>query len=161
MGFEVCEEAKPGSAAYSWASDHMLGTRLRLYMPSLLVVSAGTNDAGGMVSGKIEVFSKRANRIVDLAHEYGVEVLWVIPPTNYVKTQRLDRWLAANSTADYLFDSRCVDIKIADKVHPTIKAAKGWAKLVWQTILKGYDPCYPGEVKVIVDQHGVGIEWPW
>ena len=90
MGFEVCKESKPGSAAYSWASDHMLGNQLRLHMPSLLVVSVGTNDAGGMISGRIEVFSKRANRIVEMAHEYGAEVLWVIPPTNKVKTQRLD-----------------------------------------------------------------------
>ena len=51
MGFEVCKESKPGSAAYSWASDHMLGNQLRLHMPSLLVVSVGTNDAGGMICG--------------------------------------------------------------------------------------------------------------
>lgn len=153
---EVCKEARPGSTALSWANSVWLRRLLARHEPSLLIVSVGTNDAGGIASRY--KFPKNALRIVEIGHEFGAEVLWVIPPTNSVKTAHLDRWVEANITSDRLYDTRCLNLKIADKVHPGLKESRRWARSVWSVILHGGDPCAPaGRFEPVLG--GAGFEF--
>jgi hypothetical protein len=139
-GAEVWSKAECGSSTIPWASRKLVRL-LEKYEPDILLVSLGTNDAGGIIARK--VFPRKATWIVDKAHEYGAEVVWVIPPQNKMRVQNLMNWVRNHSTADRVFDSTCLDLKIHDGVHPTRKASKYWARIMWMFLMGQEDPCHP------------------
>lgn len=158
---QVFAEAKAGSAAYMWANEYSFGRRLKRYKPELVIISLGTNDAGGIKARK--AFPQRANWLVDRAHQDGIKVIWVIPPQNKVRVKHLMDWLREHSRADAIFDTTCMDIKISyDGVHPGLKESKRWAQAVWDFVREGKNPCHrplPPWFQLIADENGVGIRW--
>jgi lysophospholipase L1-like esterase len=162
LGYKVFHKGKPGSATMSWVQESWIGKRLKMHKPNLVIISSGTNDAGGIIARK--KFPANADKIVARVHKTGAKIIWVIPPQNKVRVRHLMDWVREHSTADAVFDTTCMDIKLSDGVHPTLKEARRWADAVWKFVLEGKDPCnpsWPGGTSWIVERNSVGFRWRW
>lgn len=118
--------ARGGTNAGQWLSEHWFTTALRRYRPSTVLVSLGVNDGGVKINR--EKFPARVKRLVALAHERSVSVVWLLPPKMKPRTAFI-REAVEKSGADCWHDASKLDIPLfEDHVHPTFKGLEIWAE---------------------------------
>jgi lysophospholipase L1-like esterase len=106
----------------------------------LVVVSLGTNDAGGVTSRKF--FPHHAEWVIREIHKYKAKVVWVTAPKTKIDTGFADNYILGESKADGIFHTKCLDLPLmVDRVHPTIPASRAWAGMVWTYLKTGVRPC--------------------
>jgi len=136
---QVIFAASPGSGTDFWAQPRRTTFLLRRHKPTLVVVSLGTNDAGGYVSRK--AFPRHAAWIIQEVHRHKAKIVWVTAPKTKIDTAFADRYIL-RSKVDGVFHSKCLDLPLmGDRVHPTIPASRDWARRVWTYLKHGTRPC--------------------
>jgi lysophospholipase L1-like esterase len=118
FGQEVRTRARGGTTTAQWLQRGWFKEALDLG-PETVLISLGTND------WERDKFPERVYRLVELAHDRKIEVVWLIPPK---KKAKFIREVVEKSGADFRHDASVLDIPVEkDGVHPTFKGLEVWA----------------------------------
>lgn len=119
FGQVVATQARGGTTTAQWLKEGWFKKALAS-RPETVLVSLGTND------WQWDMFPERVGRLVQLAHDRKVEVVWLISPVKR-KAKRI-RPVIEQSASDFRHDASVLDLEMEkDRIHPTYRGIKVWA----------------------------------
>jgi lysophospholipase L1-like esterase len=125
-GKKLYTKARGGTNAQQWIENHWFVDALMGVRPERVLISLGVNDHGVPVNR--QKFPGRARRLVELAHQHHVKVVWLLPPKLRYPIDAVRKGIR-ESGADQVHDAEPLDIQlISDGIHPSAKGAEDWAE---------------------------------
>ena len=124
---------KVGTRIDQWADSVGLGDTLSTFLPTLTLVSLGTNDE--YLTGSDAVSRQREKVRVLLARikASGSDYVWIGPPTLPKPTNGIVAMLRDEIPSSHYYPSDALTIpRGGDGIHPTARGYAGWAGALWQ-----------------------------
>lgn len=121
-GVTLYVDCTVGSHTRDW-TDAVLNT-LGIYSGDTVIVFLGSNDYDSPIN---------PNNIIRWADSNGIKLLWVGPPKLFEKEGKCVPVLH-NALGMRYFDSRVLNLKLGDGVHPTPDEYKRWMRAVIASI---------------------------
>ena len=124
--------AKEGTRIDQWANSQVLQEKLKLFQPTLVLVSLGTNDEYLSEGAP----ARQAPYLQTLLANLGAaapEIAWIGPPTLPKRTNGMVALIRSRVPDSHYFASENLEIvRGPDALHPTARGYATWAGSIWR-----------------------------
>lgn len=123
--------ATQGTTIKAWAQNRGLPAELERFRPNLIIVALGTNDAY-LPGSPGPAVAQDTLALLSILGKSGAAIAWVGPPQLDRPDNGARAALEAAVPGSHYFRSDAMLLQRSDGLHPTARAAAGWAGAIWR-----------------------------